>query len=345
MPQSFHLPIGITSGQTAQAARAVNGASPLAGGVSGLAFNAVEVQAGGQRHQLSHQQFRDSHPDIFTKLTAPRHEFAGLPMSEPLVMGILNVTPDSFSDGGDSFTQAAALTRAEAMLKAGAALIDVGGESTRPGATVVPPEEEWQRVAPVIQSLVKQGVKVSLDSRNSLVMKRAIDAGVTIINDVSALNHDPRALEVVARGGVAVILMHMRHDPSTMNRAPFYQDLLPDVVGELAAAVTRAEAAGIKRDNIMIDPGIGFAKNSVHNQSIMANLAGFHGLGLPILLGASRKGLLSGDANRRVEPKQRLGSSLAAALVGLSAGVQMLRVHDVFETCQAVEVWRAIAAR
>ena len=344
-PKAYFEPTATVRGTTAAAMVATQDATWLAGGVHGIAFTAVEQHGGGVTRILSLEEMRQHHPAVLASLTQNRADFAGFAMVEPQIMGIVNVTPDSFSDGGDSFSPTDALARADAMLTAGASIIDIGGESTRPGSNPVAPAEEWQRVEPIIAALVRQGVTVSLDSRNASVMERAIDAGVRIINDVSALNHDPRAIEVVARGRVPVILMHMRHDPATMNRAPFYHDLLPDVLGELAAAVARAAAAGIARADMMIDPGIGFAKNSVHNQSLMAHLAGLHGLGLPILLGASRKGLLGGDANRRVEPKQRLGSSLAAAITGLAAGVQWLRVHDVFETAQAVEVWRAIAKR
>ncbi|MCX8501565.1 MAG: dihydropteroate synthase [Alphaproteobacteria bacterium] len=341
----FFEPTAIGRGTTAAAMVATGDATWLAGGVHGLAFTAVEHHSQVQTRTLSLPEMRHNYPAALELLSRPRPDFAGLAMTGAQIMGIVNVTPDSFSDGGDNFSPTTALARADAMLKAGASIIDVGGESTRPGSEPVAPEEEWRRVAPVIEDLVRQGVTVSLDSRNSSVMERAIDKGVRMINDVSALNHDPRAIEVVARSQVPVILMHMRFDPATMNRAPFYHNLLPDILGELNHAVKRADAAGIARHNLMIDPGIGFAKNSVHNQGLMAHLAGLHGLGLPLLLGASRKGLLSGDANRRVEPKHRLGSSLTAALIGLAAGVHWLRVHDVFETAQAVEVWQAITRR
>jgi dihydropteroate synthase len=261
--------------------------------------------------------------------------------AHPLIMGALNVTPDSFSDGGDFAEPGAAIARGRAMIGEGAAIVDIGGESTRPGAEPVAPEQEMRRVLPVVEGLAGAGVPLSIDTRNAATMRRAIAAGVAIVNDVSALGHDPAAIEAVADSGVAVVLMHARGDPRTMQLDPAYAFAPLDVFDYLEERVAACLAAGIGRERIVVDPGIGFGKTLAHNLEIMHRLALLHGLGCPILVGASRKSFI-GRLSRSEVPKERGPGSLAAALAAVAEGARIVRVHDVAATAQALAVSRAI---
>lgn len=261
-----------------------------------------------------------------------------IPLDQPQVMGILNVTPDSFSETGAHPDPAG---RGLDMLRDGAALIDVGGESTRPGAKPVWEGDEIARVQPVVQLLAAGGAAVSIDTRKAGVMEAALDAGATLVNDVSALNWDDRALDVVTERGCPVVLMHHQGTPETMQHDPRYQDVLIEVYDWLEARIEAAVAAGVKRSNILIDPGIGFGKTLRHNLAILNGLSLFHGLGCPLVLGASRKRSI-GALSKEAEADRRLGGSVALAVLGAAQGVQMLRVHDVFETVQALRVWRGL---
>jgi dihydropteroate synthase len=275
-------------------------------------------------------------PEVLARLTQPRTVVAGLPQDRPAVMGILNVTPDSFSDGG-RHQGAAAAAAAQRMRAAGADVIDVGAESTRPGAAEVGVEAELARLSPVLPGLA--GLNWSIDTRKAGVMAMALGAGAALVNDVSALTHDPAALPLVAKGGCPVVLMHAQGTPETMQLAPHYDDVLLDVYDWLAARIDACVAAGIARERIIVDPGIGFGKTLQHNLALLQGLTLFHGLGVPVLLGASRKALISRLAGE-VPAEARLPGSLALALHGAACGVQMLRVHDVAETVQALAVWR-----
>jgi dihydropteroate synthase len=274
-------------------------------------------------------------------LCEPRPPWAGLTLDQPRLMGVLNVTPDSFSDGGAFLDPGRAIAHGEAMLAAGADFIDVGGESTRPGAAAVPAEEQIRRVKPVIEGLARQGALVSIDTRSAAVMGAALDAGARIVNDVSALTADPEALALVARRGAALVLMHMQGEPGSMQAAPHYSLASLDIVEYLAARLALCEAAGIRRADILVDPGLGFGKTPAHNLEILARLGLLHGLGCGILLGVSRKSLVA-RLSRGEPPDQRLPGSLAAAFHGLQRGVQVLRVHDVAETRQAIAMWSAV---
>jgi dihydropteroate synthase len=265
----------------------------------------------------------------------------GLPADRPLVMGVINVTPDSFSDGGDRFRTEDAIAAGEAMLAAGAAILDIGGESTRPGAERVPPAEEIARIIPVVAALAPRA-PVSVDTRHAATMQAALAAGARIVNDVSGLTHDPAAAGVVAAAGCPVVLMHMRGTPATMNALAAYDDVALDVHDALAERIAAAEAAGIARGRIILDPGIGFAKTAEQNLVLLRRLGLFRGFGLPLLVGASRKRVI-GQYGEAPEPKRRLPGSLAAALWAAINGASILRVHDVAETVQALKVWRAIA--
>ena len=273
-------------------------------------------------------------------LTAARAPLPVLPGDgRTAVMGILNVTPDSFSDGGRHADHAVAVAAAHAMRAAGADLIDVGAESTRPRAPRIDTATEQARLAHVLPGLA--GLPWSIDTRKAVVMAAALDAGAALVNDVSGLSHDPGALALVAARGAPVVLMHAQGTPATMQDAPAYADALLDVYDWLAARIAACVAAGIDRARIVADPGIGFGKGLEHNLALLRGLPLFHGLGVPILLGASRKALIGRIAGD-VPPAARLPGSLALALHGVACGVQMVRVHDVPETVQALSVWRAV---
>ncbi|MFA7441080.1 MAG: dihydropteroate synthase [Sphingomonadaceae bacterium] len=257
----------------------------------------------------------------------------------PKIMGILNVTPDSFSDGGRHTTAADAIAAGIAMHGAGADVIDVGGESTRPGANPVDVEEEWRRVLPVIEGLVARGIPVSIDTLKAEIMRRALQAGATMLNDVSALRFDPEALEVAAASNTQIILSHMAGEPRTMQDAPHYADPLAEVLAHLQERIEKCLARGIARDRLIIDPGIGFGKNLKHNITLLQGLEAFHTLGVPVMLAASRKRMIAAAMGCDLPVDKRLPGSIALALRGAQAGVQWVRVHDVAETRQALLLW------
>jgi len=257
-------------------------------------------------------------------------------------MGVLNVTPDSFSDGGRHIEPQRAAAAGLAMAAAGADIVDVGGESTRPGAPPITPDEEQRRVLPVVRALAQAGVLVSIDTRNAATMAAALDAGAAIVNDISGLTHDPAAAALVAARGCPVVLMHMRGDPATMNARAVYSDVAREVIDELAARIAAAEQAGIVCDAIAIDPGIGFAKLAPHSIELLRRLPELAVLGRPILVGVSRKSFI-GRIGGEPDPQRRLPGSLAAGLFAVSRGAQILRVHDVAETVQALKLWGVLA--
>lgn len=266
--------------------------------------------------------------------------FAGVVLDRPRLMGIVNVTPDSFSDGGRYADARAAVDHARRLRDDGADFLDVGGESTRPGAKPVSVAEEMDRVLPVIEALAGDGVPVSIDTRHAPVMRAAVAAGAAIINDVKALEGKD-ALTAAAELAVPVILMHMKGEPGTMQRSPVYGDVVGEVRAYLAARVAACGVAGIPRADICVDPGIGFGKTKDHNAALIAHLADIAPAGVPVLLGVSRKSFVA-HVSKDEPADRRLAGSLAAALAGLDAGAHILRVHDVAETAQAVAVWQAI---
>jgi dihydropteroate synthase len=324
----------------------------LAGGMNW--FAAVElVQIDGTRRVSAElvpvegieDRFDDDMAAQWKALTSPRAPLQlgerTIRLDQPQVMGIVNATPDSFSDGGQFSDAAAAADAGADMAAHGAAIVDVGGESTRPGAKIVWEGDEIERVVPVIRQLAAGGAAVSVDTRKADVMTAAIEAGARMINDVSALTYDGRSAGVIAASGVPVVLMHHKGPPETMQEDPRYDDVLVEVYLWLEERIVSAEAAGIRRERILIDPGFGFGKNVAHNLELMNNLALFHSLGCPLVIGASRKrtiGALSGEA----PVDRRLGGSIAFALKAVEQGVQMLRVHDAFETVQALRIWRGM---
>jgi dihydropteroate synthase len=267
--------------------------------------------------------------------------FAGLSLARPRIMGIVNVTPDSFSDGGEAFSAEAAVGRGLRLVDDGADIVDVGGESTRPGAAPVPLDEELRRVVPVVERLADAGVLVSIDTRRADVMTEAIAAGARIVNDVTGLTGDRRSLPLVAAGTASVVLMHMQGEPRTMQQAPRYADPAAEVRAWLSARIEACVAAGIGRERIAVDPGIGFGKTAGHNLEILNRLSILSPLCCAIVIGVSRKSFIA-RVSRNEPPKRRLAGSLAAALAAVARGAHVLRVHDVAETCQALAIWQAI---
>lgn len=316
---------------------AVPDALPLAGGW--CRFTHVEVLERDRPPQVV--PAAELAAPVLSRLCDPRPDFAGVAMDAPRVMGILNVTPDSFSDGGRFFGGEAALMQARAIA-ASADILDVGGESTRPGAAEVPVEEEIARTAPVIRALRAAGIEtpVSVDTRKAGVAQAALQAGAQIVNDVTAMGFDPAMSGVVAASGAPVILMHSAGDPQTMQDDPRYDDVLLDVYDALAARVDQALAAGIPLARIAVDPGIGFGKTLDHNLALLRRLSLFHALGVPVLLGVSRKRFI-GTIGEEDQAARRMPGSLAVALAGVAQGMQMIRVHDVAETRQALRLWQA----
>ncbi|PKC41731.1 dihydropteroate synthase [Pantoea ananatis BRT98] len=262
-----------------------------------------------------------------------------LDLSFPHVMGILNVTPDSFSDGGKHNALVDALTHTNEMVNAGATIIDVGGESTRPGADEVSVEEELERVIPVVAAIAQRfEVWISVDTSKAEVIREAASVGAHIINDVRSLS-EPGALAAAAATGLPVCLMHMKGDPRTMQQAPAYQDIVSEVDAYFVEQLARCEAAGIKKENLLLDPGFGFGKNLSHNYELLARLSEFHHFGLPLLVGMSRKSMIGQLLN--VGPGQRLTGSLACAVIAAMQGAHIIRVHDVKETVEAMRVVEA----
>ncbi len=263
-------------------------------------------------------------------------------LDQPQVVGILNVTPDSFSDGGAFLDNPdAGQVHAAAMLEAGAALVDIGGESTRPGAAATWEGDELKRVIPAVEYCAAMGAAISVDTRRPAVMEAALDAGAHVINDVSALRHDPRSIEFAAARKCPVVLMHAPGSGQDLHADGHYANVVFDVFDWLKAARDRAIEAGIARDRIILDPGIGFGKSLSENLALLNALPLYHALGQPLLLGASRKRMI-GALSNEAPADQRLGGSLALAMAGMDAGVQLLRVHDVADTVQARNVWRGL---
>lgn len=256
-------------------------------------------------------------------------------------MGVVNVTPDSFSDGGQHATHVAAISHGKRLAAEGAGILDIGGESTRPGAAPVPVDEELRRVLPVVEALAAAGHCVSIDTRRARVMREAVAAGAQIINDVSALAGDPESLAVAAQSGAAVILMHMQGDPTTMQADPSYRDVVLEVAGYLGQRVAACRAAGIARERLCVDPGIGFGKSVAHNLALLRHLPRLRQAEVALLIGASRKSFIARLSHG--EPaEQRVPGSIAVALHAAESGVDLLRVHDVAATIQALDVWREL---
>ena len=339
-------PIGFLYGAAAQEAMADGLALPLAEGP--IAFTAAELIEGAPGNSKARlftaRSLAESHDadlsKVLERVTAARPPFAGRSLDRPLLMGIVNVTPDSFSDGGLYDTKEEAIVHAADLVNAGAAIIDIGGESTRPGSDAVEEDEELGRIVPVLDGLSGLDAVISVDTRKAKTARAAAKAGAAILNDVSAFTYDPQSLAAAAEMGLSVILMHAQGEPKTMHLNPVYADVVLEVFDYLEQRIEAAEAAGISRAKFAADPGVGFGKTMEHTLSLLANLSLFHGLGVPLLVGASRKRFIAGIDGGE-QPKSREPGSLAVAIAAASQGNQILRVHDVATTRQGLAVWRA----
>jgi dihydropteroate synthase len=339
-------PVGLLYGATAGSAIADGLALPLAGG--GIAFAAAELiegEAGNAKRRLftAPALAASGDPDLaalLRRVTAPRPPLAGLALDRPVLMGIVNVTPDSFSDGGLYDTKEAAIIHAAELAASGAGIVDVGGESTRPGSDAVDEAEELARVVPVIEGLSGFAAVISVDTRKASVARAAAKAGAKILNDVSALTYDAKSLQAAAETGLSLILMHAQGEPKTMQDNPRYAEVVLDVFDYLEGRIAAAVAAGIDRSRIAADPGLGFGKTLAHNLALLAHTTLFHGLGVPLLIGASRKRFIQGVSGGE-EPRSREPGSQGAAIAAAAQGAQILRVHDVAGSRQALAVWRA----
>lgn len=339
---AFRLrPTGLLAGPEAERAVAAGTALPLLG--RPLAFTALERQdrnPDGTAQRSAQPIGAFDQGDLLTLTSAHLP-----PFDRPRVLGILNVTPDSFSDGGAHADARAAVAHGLALLAEGADILDVGGESTRPGAEAVPEAEELRRVLPVVRELAAAGATVSIDTRKARVMQEAVAAGARLVNDVSGLAFDaeaPAAAAEATRNGAWVVLMHMRGTPADMNVAPSYRACALEVADELQARIEVATRAGVLPDRLILDPGFCFAKHEPHNLELLRDLALLHGLGAPLLVGVSRKGW-AGWIEHRHQPRDRVASSLAAAQWALDRGARILRVHDVAAARQMLDAWTTLA--
>lgn len=334
---TYFRPLSFVFGRDARALVGSGVAGSL-GGMPHIGFAHVEIiERGAWRRVVAFAAVAEL-PAI-RLITAPRPEFGGLTMDRTRVMGIVNVTPDSFSDGGNLASAKAAINHGKQLAAEGADILDVGGESTRPGSDTVSTEEEIQRVEAVIAALSADHI-VSADTRKAAVMQAGLNAGARIINDVSALNYEPASAAVIAQSNALVVLMHALGEPKTMQLNPRYDDVLLDVYDALQVSIAKAEAAGIARANLCIDPGIGFGKTFKQNLELMAGLSIFHGFGVPLLVGSSRKGFIGAVTGEKLAA-DRVHGSVGAALQAATIGAHMLRVHDVQATVQALKMFTA----
>ena len=355
MPRSFAFdrppetavsvqPTAFLTGAAATAAVVAGTARPVAGGpvafagcVVMLAAQDRLVRAAASLNDVEDWLAGESSPLRLNRITRKRNQFAGLTVDRARLIGILNVTPDSFSDGGDRLDPQTAIDAGLAMAEAGADLIDVGGESARPGAAPVSVETECDRTLPVIEALARRGVRVSVDTRRAKVMDAALRAGAVVVNDISALGDDPDTLNLVIRAGAPVILMHKQGLPTTMQDAPIYSDAPYEVFRFLDERADTLRASDHPDGAVAVDPGIGFGKDDHHNGAVFSSIGLLHATGCPVVLGASRKSFI-GRMSRGEPPKERLAGSLAVLVAAALQGVQLFRVHDVGATRQALAI-------
>ena len=349
MTRLYVRPLGLFWGEDADTAVEAGEAGRLAGGIA--AFSMAEIiDRDGARIKRERRGYAElagtTDPMIQQRLhllKAPRGKVAGLSMSGPVIMGIVNVTPDSFSDGGECASAEEAIAHGRHLAQEGAQIIDIGGESTRPGSEGVSVAEERSRVLPVVRALAETGHRLSIDTRKASIMREAARVGAAMINDISALQYDREALTAAAELRLPVCLMHAQGTPKTMQENPEYEDVVLDVFDALELLIARAERAGIARAQLLADTGIGFGKTFRHNLAILQSFSIYHGLGVPLVFGASRKAFIGALTGEKAGAGRAAGS-VGAALAAVQQGAQVLRVHDVKETAQALSVWRAVMA-
>jgi dihydropteroate synthase len=333
MSKTYYRPAGLVYGPDARAVIAEGRGASL-GGLSDIAYTLLEVsERNGAEVMRRFEVGRLQRQTVLPGFLDP---------ARPLIMGIVNVTPDSFSDGGRNAETERAIAHGLQLAREGADILDVGGESTRPGSEGVPLEEELNRVIPVIEGLAAEGCKVSVDTRKGAVMREALKAGASIVNDVAALTYEPDALRAMAEAECPVIIMHAQGDPKTMQLSPQYQDVALDVYDWLEDRVEACVSAGIARERIIADPGIGFGKSFRHNLDVLRQFALYHGLGVPLLMGLSRKGFIGALTGEKVAG-QRVHGSVGGAVWSALNGAHILRVHDVKGTVEALAVAGAAA--
>lgn len=339
---TYVRPIGLVFGPDARRLIAEGKAGSL-GGLKSVGFLRVEmIERGMSELRRETVPFRDlASSQAMSAVTALRPDFAGVSLQSTAVMGIVNVTPDSFSDGGRLASSQAAILHALKLAEEGADLVDIGGESTRPGSDTVDIDQELDRVMPVIKGLAG-GPRLSIDTRKAEVMRQAISSGATVVNDVSGLLHDPASLAVARDAGVPVIIMHAQGEPKTMQLSPRYDHVTLDVHDFLSARIDALVEAGIPRSRIMVDPGIGFGKTYAHNLTLLNEMTVFHSLGVGLLIGLSRKGVVGALTGTKVA-SDRVAGSVGGALQAAVCGAHMLRVHDVKPTIDALRMfWGAM---
>tara|TARA_B100000029_G_scaffold221943_1_gene219703 strand:- start:244 stop:1290 length:1047 start_codon:yes stop_codon:yes gene_type:complete len=276
------------------------------------------------------------------KLITKKKLFKKLNFSaQPLLMGVINLTPDSFSDGGKYNKKNQGFNRAKDLIKKGCVILDIGGEATNPGSNEVEKKKEWQRINKTLKKIKKLNNFVSLDTRKSWIMEKGINHKVNLINDVSGLNHDPYTIEILKKTNIPFVIHHMKGTPKTMQRNPKYKNILLDIYDFFERKINQIRSKGIKHNNIILDPGIGFGKNLKHNITLINNISIFHSLGFPVMLGISRKKFIK-DLSGKNDSKERLGGTISSSLYAMMQGVQILRVHDVNEVNQSIKVFRSL---
>ena len=340
MLKTYYRPAGLVYGSDARAL-IEQGRGASLGGLSSIAYTLVEViERDGAKIERRFESYLHAYSGSFPPPCGEGNRQGE--WNSALVMGIVNVTPDSFSDGGKTAGTERAIQHGLQLAKDGADILDVGGESTRPGSEGVPADEELARVIPVIEGLAKTGLRVSCDTRKAAVMSAALKAGASIINDVSALQYDPQAMVAMAKATCPVVLMHAQGDPKTMQLSPVYEDVALDVFDALEARIAACVAAGIDKSRLIADPGIGFGKTFRHNLDLLQAFGVFHGLGVPLLVGLSRKGFI-GALTGEKQAGNRVNGSVGGAIWSALNGAHILRVHDVKATVEAVGVASAAA--
>jgi dihydropteroate synthase len=346
MTRIYIRPIGLLWGEDAEAAVASGTAGWLAGGPAAFGLADLILRDGKtiESEQRSYRDLLSSRDKLIAErlalITSRRARLFGSELPTPTVMGIINATPDSFSDGGEHMRTEDAVAHGARLAEEGAAIIDIGGESTRPGSEGIPIEEEHRRVIPIVAELSSRGHAVSIDTRKPEIMKVAAKAGAVLINDVTALRFDARSPEVAAALKLPVCLMHARGEPRTMQIDPTYDNVVLDVFDELESFIARAEQAGLPRQMQLADPGIGFGKTYRHNLEILRCLSLYHGLGVALVVGASRKAFIGALTDEKTA-KHRVFGSIGGAIAAAAQGAQILRVHDVKASVQALTVWRS----
>jgi dihydropteroate synthase len=349
MARLYVRPLGLLWGEDADDAVEAGEAGRIAGGLAAFTIAEIIRRESGKIsrercgfRELGHRTEEDLRQRL-ELVQSPRREIAGLSTKAPLIMGIVNVTPDSFSDGGECAKPEEAIAQGRRLAREGARIIDIGGESTRPGSEGVSLAEERARVLPVVKALAEEGHMVSIDTRKATIMREAAGAGAVMINDVSALQFDIEAQATAAQLKLPVCLMHALGSPKTMQENPQYEDVVLDVFDALERLIEGAAAAGVERRLILADPGIGFGKTFRHNLEILRSLGIYHGLGVPLVFGASRKSFIGALTGEKAGAERAAGS-VGAALAAAAQGAQVLRVHDVKSTQQALSVWNAAVA-